>query len=72
MTNLTTYESIISVKIKKANPDFVNPFDVGVLENMKQFLGDSAWTWFLPIRPKHLRDAGTSFPTRPESNENLV
>lgn len=72
MTNMTTYESINLIKIKRANSNFVNPFDVGTFENMKQFLGDSVWTWFLPIRPKRLSDAGTSFPMRPESNETLV
>lgn len=72
MTNSTTYENIIMYKIRGVHEDFENPFDVGVVNNMKQFLGDSVWTWLIPILPKRTPDAGTQFPMRPGTNESFV
>ena len=57
-------ESSINYRMSHRNKRFVNPYNLGRLENIRQFMGDSVFEWFIPRPLPRTAKAGLVFPTR--------
>lgn len=70
--NETTLENSINYRMRHRNPHFVNPFNVGVVANIRQFMGDSVLEWFIPRPLPRTPKAGLSFPLRKKTPASMV
>ena len=70
--NETTLENSINYRMRHRNPHFVNPFNVGVVANVRQFMGDSVLEWFIPRPLPRTPKAGLSFPLRKKTPASMV
>jgi len=66
--NETTLEEMINFRIRQHVKGFRNPYDVGLLRNVRAFLGDHVLLWLVPTVPPRSREAGVSFPLRAEAS----
>ena len=65
-------ESSINYRMAHRNKHFVNPFNVGRFENIRQFMGDSVWEWFIPRPLPRTAKAGLVFPKRKADANTVV
>lgn len=72
LSNETTIENSINYRMRHRNPHFVNPYDVGVLANIRQFMGESAWEWFVPRPLPRTARAGLVYPMLSCGPEDVV
>ena len=72
LTNETTIESSINYRMRHRNPRFRNPYNVGTLENIRQFMGESPWEWLVPRPLPRTARAGLVFPMRRSGPAEIV
>jgi len=63
-TNETTLESSVNYRMSHRDKHFVNPYNIGRIENIRQFMGDSVWEWFIPRPLPRTAKAGLIYPVR--------
>ncbi|KAJ3272052.1 hypothetical protein HDV01_006004 [Terramyces sp. JEL0728] len=53
-SNRTTVENLSYVDDKELGVEKPNPYDMGLVGNVKQILGDNPWLWIVPkdMKPK--------------------
>ena len=70
--NETTLENSINYRMRHRNPHFLNPFNVGIAANVRQFMGESVLEWFIPRPLPRTPKAGLSFPLRKNTPTSMV
>ncbi len=72
INNETTLEMTLNYRMRAGNPSFENPYDLGVIANLKQVFSSSPLMWILPLPLPFNHDDGLYYETRPTTSNNSI
>ena len=72
VTNETTLEMTVNSRIRSSNPAFQNPYDLGLMANLKQVFSSSPLMWILPLPLPFNHDDGLYYRTRHTTSNDSI